>query len=84
MTIVINATSVIFTRVILFSTKGNFSLAVVTHESSGAFALVVGNEVDAGGVVLAFVVEAVVDVVFASHPTKPWETLAARKKTNYK
>lgn len=64
----INATSVIFTRVILFSTKGNFPLAVVAHETGQAFALVGVDEIDAGGVVLAFVVQAVVDVVLAPQP----------------
>lgn len=69
--IVINTASIIFTRVKLLSTKGNFPFTVVSHVSGGAFALIGVDKVDAGGIVLALVVNAVVNVVFTAHPGKP-------------
>lgn len=64
--IVINARSVIFTRIILFSTKGNFPLTKIAHKAGGAFALIRVHQINTGCVILTVIVQAVVYVMFTS------------------
>ena len=63
--------------------KGNLLLAVASLEPGWTLALVGSHFVDAGAVVLASVVQAVVDILLASHPGKARWTLTPGKGRVY-
>ena len=61
-------------------TEGDLLLTVPTLEPGLAPALVLPHPVDAGAVVLAPVVEAIVDIFLTAHPREAGGALAAGKK----
>ena len=63
--------------------KGNLLLAVASLKPRWTLALVGSHLVDTGAVVLASVVQTVVDVLLASHPGKAWRTLTPGKGRVY-
>lgn len=73
---VIDASAPVFAGVVPFCAKGYLLLAVFAHESWGAVASVGLYEVDAGCVIGAFVVLAIVDVVLASKSLVPGGAVA--------
>lgn len=64
--LVIDASSSVLAGIVPLCTKGYFLLTVFSHESWGAVASIGLYEIDAGCVVSALVVLAVVDVALAS------------------
>ena len=81
---VVFAAATILTGVGLHSgAEGDLLLAVASLKPGWALALVGSHLVDAGAVVLASVVQAVVDVLLASHPGKAWWTLTPGKGRVY-
>ena len=81
---VVFAAATILTRVGLHSgAEGNLLLAVASLEAGWALALVGSHLVNAGAVVLASVVQAVVDVLLASHSREAWRTLTPGKGRVY-
>lgn len=73
---VVDAPAPVLAGVVPFCAKGYLLLAVLAHESWGALASVGLYEVDAGWVIRALVVLAVVDVVLASKSLVPGGAVA--------
>lgn len=73
---VVDASAPVLAGVVPLCTKGYFLLAVLAHESWGAVASVGLYEIDAGRVIGAFVVLAVVDVILASLSLVPGGAVA--------
>lgn len=73
---VVDASAPVLAGVVPFCAKGYFLLAVLAHESWCAVASVGLDEVDAGRVIGAFVVLAVVDVVLAPKSLVPGGAVA--------
>ena len=81
---VIFAAATVLARVRLHAgAEGDLLLAVSSLEARRALALVGSHLVDAGAVVLAPVVQAVVDVLLASHSREAWRALTSGKGRVY-
>ena len=81
---VIFAAATVLTRVWLHAcAEGDLLLAVSSLEARRALALVGSDLVDAGAVVLAPVVQAVVDVLLTSHSREAWRALTSGKGRVY-
>lgn len=79
MCVMIDASGVVFARVEFFGTKGNFRLAILSHESRLAFTIVRLNLIDTRRVILAFIISTIVDIRFTSRSGESGRAFTTKK-----